>query len=213
MTATEPTAMAARTAASWSAAMASLTPMKRATMATTMTTTAARRRAVLRAAVMASHVPICPSNTATVRLATMATPTTRMDVSTIVHPRAAVTVARGSNIRSRGLQDCDDGTPSTRMTVRQHAEPPGAGMAYYTGEEVCDDGNDDETDGCRGCDVPRCGDGVVDVIDGEAYDGGGDRDANLCQPLAQLVWWSWLRRASWMEPSSAAMDWKSTSGC
>ena len=46
------------------------------------------------------------------------------------------------------------------------------------GFENCDDGNSDETDTCRQCQRPRCGDAIVD--EGEDCDDGNDEDGDSC---------------------------------
>jgi cysteine-rich repeat protein len=54
------------------------------------------------------------------------------------------------------------------------------GDAVVQEDEECDDGNEDDLDGCRNdCTLPFCGDGIVD--DGELCDDGNDDDLDECR--------------------------------
>ena len=53
------------------------------------------------------------------------------------------------------------------------------GDGIVNGPEACDDGNDDETDGCLStCEAASCGDGIIQ--EGEACDDGNDDDFDGC---------------------------------
>ena len=56
-----------------------------------------------------------------------------------------------------------------------------------TGVEACDDGNDDETDGCLStCEVASCGDGYVqDWV--EACDDGNDDETDGCLSTCEVA--------------------------
>jgi cysteine-rich repeat protein len=63
---------------------------------------------------------------------------------------------------------------------------------YAAGFEGCDDGNDDESDGClNGCAAARCGDGIIrsDTVQGdngfEVCDDGNDDDSDGCNGQCQ----------------------------
>ncbi|MCY1054484.1 DUF4215 domain-containing protein [Nannocystis sp. SCPEA4] len=77
-------------------------------------------------------------------------------------------------------------TPPTEATTTEVAPtsttevvPAVCGDGVVAGDEACDDGNDDELDGCKSdCTATFCGDGVVQA--GESCDDGNDDDADDC---------------------------------
>lgn len=83
---------------------------------------------------------------------------------------------------------CDDGQ-ATKL-CDDDCTPVACGDAHLNeaaGEE-CDDGNVDETDGCRSsCLLPKCGDGMLD--DGEACDDGNAVDGDGCDNDCTKSWW------------------------
>ncbi len=68
-------------------------------------------------------------------------------------------------------------TPTATPTVQ-----PRCGDSIVQPElgEACDDGNTNETDGCRRCKLPTCGDGIKDVILGEQCDDGNTNVNDSC---------------------------------
>ncbi len=63
----------------------------------------------------------------------------------------------------------------------RRARPPACGDGILEdGVEDCDDGNDEDSDGCRNdCTSPTCGDGILDT--GEDCDDGNDVDSDGCR--------------------------------
>ena len=83
---------------------------------------------------------------------------------------------------------CDNGQET--VLCDGDCTPVACGDAHVNkaaGEE-CDDGNVDETDGCRSnCKLPKCGDAILD--DGEACDDGNAADADGCDnDCTKSVW-------------------------
>lgn len=83
---------------------------------------------------------------------------------------------------------CDDGK-ETKL-CDDDCTPVACGDAHLNkaaGEE-CDDGNVDETDGCRSsCLLPKCGDGMLDAS--EACDDGNALDGDGCDNDCTASWW------------------------
>ena len=80
----------------------------------------------------------------------------------------------------------DTGTTTTVITTGNssdesssgHVEPV-CGNGVVEGRESCDDGNDDETDGCTTeCRIPGCGDAVIQP--GEMCDDGNKSESDAC---------------------------------
>ena len=71
-----------------------------------------------------------------------------------------------------------DSTSSAGESSTTHG-PPVCGNGIVEGDEACDDGNDDDTDGCtKTCLVPGCGNGVLEP--GETCDDGNKSDFDAC---------------------------------
>jgi cysteine-rich repeat protein len=78
--------------------------------------------------------------------------------------------------------DCPTGSASLNWVASALEVPPAAfcGDGVVDPGEECDDGNDDDFDGCRNdCTTPICGDGIVD--DGELCDDGNDDNFDGCR--------------------------------
>ena len=65
-------------------------------------------------------------------------------------------------------EDCDDGNRLDGDACPGDCQIVVCGDGVVEGSEECDDGNEDQTDDCRRCLRPRCGDGVLDEDLGEA---------------------------------------------
>ena len=90
-----------------------------------------------------------------------------------------------------GVEECDPGTANQTAAcnfdctvaecgdgiLNTDFDPDGAGP--LTGEQ-CDDGNGVAGDGCTGCKLDDCGDGVIDADDGEVCDDGDADNTDAC---------------------------------
>ncbi len=78
----------------------------------------------------------------------------------------------------------EDGGPDARADSAVDAAAPICGNGVIEGLEACDEGSDNSDtvpDACRGdCTLPRCGDGVRDVLGAEACDDGNTDDGDGC---------------------------------
>ncbi len=71
-------------------------------------------------------------------------------------------------------------TTESSATSGTTGEPAVCGDGVVEGDEVCDDGNDDDTDDClSSCEAASCGDGIV-WTDNEECDDGNDDDTDEC---------------------------------
>src|SRR5687767_7984551 len=78
------------------------------------------------------------------------------------------------------LELTDGATPDDALAAdasTQRDAPPGCGDGMVGEGEACDDGDQDDLDGCRNdCSVARCGDGVTRRAVEECDDGNGVDD-------------------------------------
>jgi cysteine-rich repeat protein len=86
-------------------------------------------------------------------------------------------------------EDCDDGNADDLDACRDTCRAARCGdgvvrtdrSAGEPGFEACEDGNDNQTDACRNCLPPRCGDGVVDIMEPLSEECDSD-DLEACDP-------------------------------
>ncbi|MEE2836282.1 MAG: DUF4215 domain-containing protein [Myxococcota bacterium] len=96
--------------------------------------------------------------------------------------------------RVPGFEDCDPADPLTAEGCIDCRRGCGDGVVDAQAGEVCDDGDDDDADGCRNdCQVAVCGDGVarLDVLEGhpeyEACDDGNTETGDGCRGDCSLI--------------------------
>lgn len=105
-------------------------------------------------------------------------------------------VACGDGYRNRAVGEvCDDGAlNSSAWALYRHCNTDCTAEARYCGdgtvdpEELCDEGKQSES--CESnCQVPRCGDGVLNTMRGEACDTGGPSASctEFCQPRKSIA--------------------------
>lgn len=74
-----------------------------------------------------------------------------------------------------------------RVRYEQHCVRPSCGNGLLEPGEACDDGNQDEFDGClSGCRLAHCGDGFVRSDGSEACDDGNRFNGDGCNALCQI---------------------------
>ena len=111
--------------------------------------------ASLRAAAMECCAPTSPRVTLALRLATMATTSTRTPACARARAHAAATGWIGPG------EGCDDGNDDPTGACNA-CQPASCGDGVVEEGERCDDGNEVETDDClSSCAPASCGDGVV----------------------------------------------------
>ena len=87
-----------------------------------------------------------------------------------------------NSITCVGNEVCDlgaDNSDAPDALCRTNCQPARCGDGILDTGEFCDDGNNDDNDGCTSvCQLPYCGDGVVST--GEDCDDGNTDDTDLC---------------------------------
>ncbi len=92
--------------------------------------------------------------------------------------RQRVNVAALNGYETRQLKIKLDG--SAAIDNLTYCIAPICGDGNLDSGEQCDDGNDNDADGCRNdCTLPSCGDGILD--DGEQCDDGNDINTDTCR--------------------------------
>ncbi len=115
------------------------------------------------------------------------------DDDTDACPSSCMNAVCGDSFVLADVEECDAGGESDSCDADCSLATCGDGTLNMSAGEVCDDGNDDDTDACPGCAAATCGDGFVQT-DVEECDDGNDVDDdacandctdNGCQPLGQ----------------------------
>jgi len=114
------------------------------------------------------------------------------DDDTDACPSSCMNAVCGDSFVLADVEECDAGGESDSCDADCSLATCGDGTLNTSAGEVCDDGNDDDTDACPGCAAATCGDGLVQT-DVEECDDGNDVDdddcandcTENCQPLGQ----------------------------
>ena len=80
-----------------------------------------------------------------------------------------------------GFESCDDGNLLPGDGCSEQCSIEICGNQVRDEGEECDDGNNDDTDACRRCKLPGCGDEVIDASLGEECDDGNLVEEDLCR--------------------------------
>ncbi|TXD44283.1 DUF4215 domain-containing protein [Lujinxingia vulgaris] len=108
------------------------------------------------------------------------------DVDTDACLSTCVAATCGDGAVQEGVEACDDAGQSATCNADCTAAQCGDGILNTAAGEVCDDGNDVDTDACTNtCQPATCGDGIVE--EGvEACDDGNDVDTDACTNACAL---------------------------